>query len=206
MTKSETIEERALRVWNSMSPEQQALYNKAAWLISYHEDISEEKIAALLAREMAPKLAGVAGKMVDMGDGVMAATYSMEQLKAALLGDETLEELVAGKRCSKNVGCGKSLVKDDGSPVYMFDTREEAETYEMEFRRTGLCPDCLNKALDALDDGEDPTFEPYDGEVPEAEGAEPECNGICLYGSDLGVPSSGVAYAHPDCPVHGESA
>lgn len=195
MTKSETIEERALRVWNSMAPEQQALYNKAAWLVSYHEDITEESMAATLMQEMTPKLAGVAGKMVDMGDGVMAATYSMAQLKAALLGDETLEEIVAGKRCSKNVGCGKSLVKDDGSPVYVFDTKEEAETYEMEYRRTGLCPDCLNRALDALDEG--------DEDEPQG---EPECNGICLYGSDLGVPSSGVAYAHPDCPEHGEHA
>lgn len=197
MTKSETIEERALRVWNSMSPEQQALYNKAAWLVSYHEDITEESMAATLMQEMTPKLAGVAGKPVDMGDGVMAATYSMAQLKAALLGDETLEEIIAGKRCSKNLGCGKSLVKDDGSPVYVFDTKEEAETYEMEYRRTGLCPSCLNAALTALDDG---------GEVEEDEPAEPECNGICLYGSDLGVPSSGVAYAHPECPAHGDSA
>lgn len=163
---AESIEERALRVWNTMSPEQQAMYNKTAWLISYHDDISEEKLAALLMREMAPKLAGVAPKMVAMGDGVVAATYSMEQLKAALLGDETLDEIIAGKRCSKNVGCGKSLVKDDGSPVYVFDTREEAETYEMEYRRTGLCPSCLNKALTDLegteegDEDEEPDF-PY---------------------------------------------
>jgi len=34
----------------------------------------------------------------------------------------------------------------------------------------------------------------------------PECNGICLYGSDLGVPSDGVAYAHPDCELHGHMA
>jgi len=34
----------------------------------------------------------------------------------------------------------------------------------------------------------------------------PECNGICLYGSDLGVPSDGVAYAHPDCELHGHLA
>ena len=32
-----------------------------------------------------------------------------------------------------------------------------------------------------------------------------ECNGICLYGADLGVPEyGGVAYAHPDCPAHGD--
>lgn len=32
---------------------------------------------------------------------------------------------------------------------------------------------------------------------------QPECNGICLFGHDLGVPHDGVAYAHPDCPEHG---
>lgn len=35
---------------------------------------------------------------------------------------------------------------------------------------------------------------------------EPECNGICLYAADIGVPEAGdvVAYAHPDCPAHGD--
>ena len=33
---------------------------------------------------------------------------------------------------------------------------------------------------------------------------EDECNGICLYASDLGLPYGGVAYAHPDCPEHGD--
>jgi hypothetical protein len=33
----------------------------------------------------------------------------------------------------------------------------------------------------------------------------PECNGICLTGADLGVPEyGGIAYAHPDCPEHGD--
>lgn len=36
-------------------------------------------------------------------------------------------------------------------------------------------------------------------------GGVPECNGICLYGADLGVPEYGdVAYAHPDCELHGD--
>lgn len=37
--------------------------------------------------------------------------------------------------------------------------------------------------------------------------AEPECNGICLTAADIGVPACGgdmIAYAHPDCPVHGD--
>lgn len=31
-----------------------------------------------------------------------------------------------------------------------------------------------------------------------------ECNGICLTAADIGVPYDGIAYAHPDCPAHGE--
>lgn len=35
---------------------------------------------------------------------------------------------------------------------------------------------------------------------------EAECNGICLWAADIGVPEAGnvVAYAHPDCPAHGD--
>ena len=32
----------------------------------------------------------------------------------------------------------------------------------------------------------------------------PACNGLCLTGFDVGVPSSGIAYAHPCCPEHGD--
>ena len=33
-----------------------------------------------------------------------------------------------------------------------------------------------------------------------------KCNGICLMAVDIGVPEAGdvVAYAHPDCPEHGD--
>lgn len=34
-----------------------------------------------------------------------------------------------------------------------------------------------------------------------------ECNGICLTPADIGLPeysSAGIAYAHPDCPEHGD--
>ncbi len=152
----------------------------------------EKKSVADVLTEM-----GAAGTPLVMDGQVVGMSFSMAGLKDALLGDESLDQLVAEKRCSKNVGCGKSLVKDDGSPVYVFDTREEAETYEMEFRRTGLCPTCLNQALDALSEGE-PDEEPD-------EDAEPECNGICLSAADIGIPASGIAYAHPECPAHGES-
>lgn len=31
-----------------------------------------------------------------------------------------------------------------------------------------------------------------------------ECNGLCLWGADVGVPEYPyVAYAHPDCEKHG---
>jgi hypothetical protein len=38
--------------------------------------------------------------------------------------------------------------------------------------------------------------------------AEAECNGVCLTPADIGLPEYGgpgvVAYAHPDCPEHGD--
>jgi len=34
---------------------------------------------------------------------------------------------------------------------------------------------------------------------------EQQCSGICLSGYDVGVPSSQIAYAHPECPAHGGS-
>lgn len=30
------------------------------------------------------------------------------------------------------------------------------------------------------------------------------CNGMCLSASDVGIPASGIAYAHPMCPAHGD--
>ena len=33
---------------------------------------------------------------------------------------------------------------------------------------------------------------------------EPECDGNCIYGSDLGVPYGGVAYPDPHCTAHGD--
>jgi hypothetical protein len=32
-----------------------------------------------------------------------------------------------------------------------------------------------------------------------------QCEG-CLTGSDVGVPYGGIAYAHPNCPIHGLSS
>lgn len=30
-----------------------------------------------------------------------------------------------------------------------------------------------------------------------------KCNGICMTGYDVGVPYPGIAYAHPECDLHG---
>ena len=34
----------------------------------------------------------------------------------------------------------------------------------------------------------------------------PVCNGICLTGSDIGIPSNSIAVAHPECEKHGHLA
>ncbi|HKY59247.1 MAG TPA: hypothetical protein VJL80_14515 [Aeromicrobium sp.] len=31
----------------------------------------------------------------------------------------------------------------------------------------------------------------------------PPCNGICITAAEVGVIADGVAYAHPDCELHG---
>ena len=31
---------------------------------------------------------------------------------------------------------------------------------------------------------------------------EPHCDGLCVTGTDVGIPSAGVAYPHPGCPLH----
>lgn len=32
----------------------------------------------------------------------------------------------------------------------------------------------------------------------------PQCNGICITGYEVGVYYPGIAYAHPECELHGE--
>lgn len=42
---------------------------------------------------------------------------------------------------------------------------------------------------------------------PQAGPDDDQCNGICLTPADIGLPeygSAGIAYAHPDCPEHGD--
>lgn len=30
-----------------------------------------------------------------------------------------------------------------------------------------------------------------------------ECNGMCIDSAEIGVPGYGIAYPHPECPLHG---
>lgn len=49
-------------------------------------------------------------------------------------------------------------------------------------------------------------FEPFDqpAQLPVSH-PEVGCNGICLTPADIGLPEyGGIAYAHPDCPEHGD--
>ena len=52
-------------------------------------------------------------------------------------------------------------------------------------------------------------FEPFGQPAPFPPLAGPDeddqCNGICLTAADIGLPGyGGIAYAHPDCPEHGD--
>lgn len=55
--------------------------------------------------------------------------------------------------------------------------------------------------------GFDPFGQP--AQLPPLAGPDEDdrCNGICLTPADIGLPeysSAGIAYAHPDCPEHGD--
>jgi len=61
---------------------------------------------------------------------------------------------------------------------------ERLSANDREFIKTGIAP----VEWDTLRHPDDP----------------PECNGMCLTASDIGLFGSDVAYAHPFCEVHGE--
>lgn len=45
--------------------------------------------------------------------------------------------------------------------------------------------------------------------IPTCPGAELQrvgCNGLCLTGYDIGIPSGAIAAAHPECDLHGQHA
>jgi hypothetical protein len=67
-------------------------------------------------------------------------------------------------------------------------------------------PDC-RRASEACGETADPHFTSMDA-MRWTPSAEAECNGICLTPADLGMPEYGgdrvIAYAHPDCPEHGD--
>lgn len=85
---------------------------------------------------------------------VTFAAGSLEAFKAAVMGD-TAEAWIAEKRCAKPpVGCGKSLLNEDGSPRFNFDDREERDLAIREWQISGMCPDCWNAMVKACEEEE----------------------------------------------------
>lgn len=66
--------------------------------------------------------------------------------------------------------------------AYVQDAFPRLSAAERETLISGSCSGCFDDAFPEEEDG---------------------CNGMCLTGSDVGVPSAAIAYAHPDCPEHG---
>lgn len=66
-------------------------------------------------------------------------------------------------------------------------------------------PECEGAVWRLWADGEPGTWVSREGNPATPVGHEfpRQCNGICLTGADVGVPYSGIAYAHPDCDLHG---
>lgn len=171
MTESETIEERALRVWDGLSEDQKRLYNKRQWLLTYHDDIDPDKLARLLAERAGEKLGGVAQGMSEMGSTVIRTTGSLKDFAAAFFANgDTVSKAVNEKRCiGEPLGCGQALLNEDGSWKFVLDTKEQAEAFEREWRITGLCPDCQNavqQTAEELAEEDEPEDFEYGTEPP----------------------------------------
>ena len=104
-----------------------------------------------------------AGVGLPVGSATIRLTGSFRDLAASLLTDngDTVSAAVEEKRCiGKPIGCGQTLLKDDGTPRFNdFSTKEEAQLYESEWRMTGMCPQCQDRAEAAAKaaDEENPT-------------------------------------------------
>jgi len=74
---------------------------------------------------------------------------SFRDLAASIMTNngDTVTKAVEEKRClSEPLGCGASLLKEDGTPKYNhFSSPEEAALYEREWRTTGMCPTCQDR-------------------------------------------------------------
>jgi hypothetical protein len=70
---------------------------------------------------------------------------------------------------------------------YIQNVFPEKSADEREMMVSGTCPECFDKLF------------PPDPD---------ECNGMCMTGADVGLPEYGhlIAYAHPDCPIHGDKS
>lgn len=92
---------------------------------------------------------------IDVPDYVETLTIggeSLDRLKSALLGGDSVAAAVAEKRCVREpMGCGQPQLNEDGSPRFVFDSREEARLYEAEWRITGLCPTCQDEVETAME-------------------------------------------------------
>lgn len=102
----------------------------------------------------------------------------------------SLPKTLGGMVNRRTMGMCPFCAKEMSNPVF----RDELSAKE--FRISGLCQECQDKTFD-------PTEDHDETQVEYLTPPEPQCNGICMTGYDVGVPHSGIAYAHPECPVHG---
>lgn len=100
------------------------------------------------------------------------------------------EQITISRRCPscptvQEVTVDKAAYESWLAGEYIQNAFPTLRMNQREILQTGICPKCW----DGMRDPDDP----------------PQCNGICLTGADVGVPEySGVAYAHPDCELHGD--
>lgn len=101
---------------------------------------------------------GVGQEAVKTERYVLAAGQSFRDLAASILtdDDDTISAAVAEKRCIREpLGCGQSLLKEDGEPKFTgFPDKETAQLYEAEWRITGMCPECQDALEKSAEEAE----------------------------------------------------
>jgi hypothetical protein len=89
--------------------------------------------------------AGV-GRVIPISNATIRISGSFRDLAASIMtgNGDTVSIAIRENRCiSQPIGCGQSLLKEDGSPRFNhFPDPETMALYAIEWRGTGLCPTC----------------------------------------------------------------
>lgn len=94
-----------------------------------------------------------AGEEIPEASAFTMDIRTLRDLSSSVMAQDTVSMAIQEKRCIKEpIGCGQSLLKEDGSPRWSyFGGQEIAQLYRREWEITGLCPPCQDKAESMAD-------------------------------------------------------